>query len=508
MATAQTAYSINRSKSTKGADPYEYQVGFGNSFASEAIPEVLPIGQNSPQKVKFGLYAEQVTATAFVAPKAQNQKLWLYRMRPSVAHQGFVRIPDNEDLCSEFSPLNPKVSVSPTQIAWKPFPLPRSSDKVDWVEGLKTIAGSGSPMEKTGLAIHMYMCNTSMDKKAFINNDGDMLIVPQLGRLDIQTELGHLMVAPGEICVIQRGLRFKVRLPDGPSRGYVQEVFGAHYKLPERGPLGANGLANERDFEHPVASFEVDQSGWLIVYKLLGTLWACSQEHSPFDVVAWHGNYVPYKYSLSRFCAVGSISFDHIDPSIFTVLTVDSHEPGTPLADFLIFSPRWDVASNTFRPPYMHRNAASEFMGLICGGYGGRSDDFLPGGASYECGFTPHGVDYEVWKAATEMEQNGAQWISDGTYAFMFESSRAFTLTDYAVHRSGTIHYHEPKMWDPLVSEFVDRLDEVNEHLAKFGLSPITKGNATAGNQGLSRRTVEGESKMEGTTGANGANGH
>ncbi|GAA5920808.1 hypothetical protein JCM1841_005104 [Sporobolomyces salmonicolor] len=500
MATAQQAYSVDRSKQNKGADPYQYQVGFGNSFASEAIPDVLPVGQNSPQKVKFGLYAEQVTATAFVAPRHQNQKLWLYRMRPSVAHQGFVRIPENPDMCSEFSPLNPKVSVSPTQIAWRPFPLPPSSQKVDFVEGLKTIAGTGSPMEKTGLAIHMYLANTSMDKKAFINNDGDMLIVPQQGRLDIQTELGHLMVAPGEICVIQRGLRFKVNLPDGPSRGFIQEIFGTHYKLPELGPLGANGLANARDFEHPVASFEVDQSGWLIVYKLMGTMWACSQEHSPFDVVAWHGNYVPYKYDLSRFCVVGSVSFDHIDPSIFCVLTVDSNEPGTPLADLLVFSPRWDVATHTFRPPYFHRNAASEFMAAIFGGYEGRSDDFLPGGASYECGFTPHGVSHEVFKEASEIEQSQPQFISQGTVAVMFESSRQFTLTDYAVNRSGTIHYHEPKMWDPLVSEFVERLDEVNEHLAKHGLPPISKGNATAGNQGLARRTVEGESAMEGSS--------
>ncbi|GAA5837200.1 hypothetical protein JCM11251_005283 [Rhodosporidiobolus azoricus] len=503
MATAQAAYAITPNKSTRPGDPYTYQVGFGSSFASEAIPGTLPVGQNAPQKVKFGLYAEQVTATAFVAPRHQNYKLWCYRMRPSVAHQGFVRLPDNDDLESEFSPLNPKVSVSPTQIAWRPFPLPTESEKVNFVQGLKTVAGSGSPMEKEGLAIHMYLCNTSMDKEAFINNDGDMLIVPQQGRLDIQTELGHLMVTPGEICVIQRGLRFKVKLPDGPSRGYIQEIFGSHYKLPELGPLGANGLANARDFEHPVASFEVDQSGWQITYKLMGTLWSCSQEHSPFDVVAWHGNYVPYKYDLSRFCGVGSITFDHIDPSIFCVLTVDSKEPGTPLADFLLFHPRWDVASHTFRPPYMHRNAASEFMGLIKGDYGGRSDDFAPGGASYECGFTPHGVDYEVWEAASNIEQNGAQWISDGCYAFMFESARMFTLTDYAVNRSGVIHYHEPKQWEGLQASFIDRLDEVNDHMRSLGLPPVAKNNATAGNQGLARRTVEGEHAMEGT-----ANGH
>ncbi|GAA6000272.1 uncharacterized protein JCM10292_004064 [Rhodotorula paludigena] len=530
MATAQSAYSVAPRKVKN--DPYQYQVGFGNSFASEAIPETLPIGQNSPQKNKFGLYTEQCTATSFVAPRHLNQKLWFYRLRPSVAHQGFVRLPNNPDMEHDFATSNPKVSVSPTQIAWRPFPLPDKSEQVTFVQGLKTVCGNGSPESASGLAISMYLANTSMDKEAFINNDGDMLICPQLGRLDIQTELGHLMVAPGEICVIQKGLRIKVKLPDGPSRGYIQEVFGTHYKLPELGPLGANGLANPRDFEHPVASFEIDQSGWNITYKLMGTLWSCFQEHSPFDVVAWHGNYVPYKYDLSRFCGVGSITFDHIDPSIFCVLTADSDTPGTPLADFLLFSPRWDVASHTFRPPYMHRNAAcafnslallpsevraappssrsftdvtmsaadrasfptdaAEVMALLIGDYGGRSDDFAPGGLSY-------GVDYEVWKGASEIEQNGAQWISDGCYAVMFESSRLFTLTDYAVQRSGTIHYHEPKMWDNLEAEFVDRLDEVNEHLAKYGLPPLDKGNATRGNQGLPRKMVAGQAAMEGT---------
>ncbi|KAL8291349.1 hypothetical protein RQP46_002327 [Phenoliferia psychrophenolica] len=508
MATAQSAYTILPSTTRdKGQDPYTYQPGWGNSFASEAVPGTLPVGQNSPQKVKFGLYAEQLTATAFVAPRATNQKLWLYRMRPSVAHQGFTRMQDNPDMESNFLPSNPKVHVSPTQVAWRPFALPADDAKVDFVDGLKTLAGTGEPSLKSGLAIHMYLCNTDMVHRAYINNDGDMLIVPQLGRLDIQTELGHLMVKPGEICVIQRGLRFKVKLPDGPSRGYIQEVYGAHYKLPELGPLGANGLANPRDFEHPVASFDVDQSGWEIVYKLMGTTWSCSQEHSPFDVVAWHGNYVPYKYDMFRFVNVGSISVDHIDPSIFCVLTVDSQEIGTPLADFLIFAPRWDVASHTFRPPYFHRNAASEFMGLVLGDYGGRSDDFLPGGASYECGHVPHGVDFETFKAASEIVQDGAQWISADTIAIMFESSRGFTLTDYAVTGSGTIHYHEPKMWDPLESEFIERLDEVNAHLATFGLPPIAKNNAIKGNRGLKSRFVEGGQGIQGAGDAAHSNG-
>ncbi|KAG8782749.1 hypothetical protein FRC12_020458 [Ceratobasidium sp. 428] len=450
-------------------DPYQYQVGFGNRFASEAVPGVLPEAQNSPQKCAYDLYAEQITATAFVAPRKDNQHAWLYRIRPAVAHQGFTQLPENPDLESNFSPLNSKVQFSPTQLAWRPFALPSSSDKIDFVAGLKTLAGSGDPTLHEGLAIHIYAANTSMDKRAVVNADGDLLFVPQLGRLDIQTEFGQIMVRPGEICVLQRGVRFKIRLPDGDSRGYVQEIFGSHFELPELGPLGANGLANPRDFEFPVASFELDQSPWEIIYKLGGKLFSCKQNHTPFDVVAYHGNYIPYKYALEKFVNVGSISKDHMDPSIFCVLTAKSKVAGTPLTDFLIFSPRWDVANNTYRPPYYHRNASSEFMGLIYGNYGGRSDDFAPGGASYECGHVAHGVAYEEFKAASGTDLQPMR-ISEGTIAFMMESSRMFTMTDYAMKRSGKLHEHNPAMWDNLDAQFLKHLDSVNKTLKSNGL--------------------------------------
>jgi len=281
-----------------------------------------------------------------------------------------------------------------------------------------------------------------------------------------------MMVRPGELVVIQRGIRFKVKLPDGPSRGYIQEIFGSHYELPELGPLGANGLANPRDFEHPIASFDIDQSPWEITYKVLGKMFVCKQEHTPFDVVAWHGNYAPYKYDLERFVNVGSISKDHIDPSIFCVLTAKSKYAGTPLADFLIFSPRWDVASHTYRPPYYHRNSATEFMGLLYGNYGGRSDDFAPGGASFENGFCPHGVAYEEFKAASEMELQPMR-ISEGTIAFMFESAFQWTLTDYAMKRTGKLHEHEPSMWDNLKAQFMNHLDQVNSDLKQTGMEPL-----------------------------------
>lgn len=275
-----------------------------------------------------------------------------------------------------------------------PFDIP--TEPTTFAEGLHTIAGSGDPSLREGIATHIYLANKSMANEAFVNSDGDFLIVPQQGNLDIQTEFGMLYVQPGEICVIQRDSKFSINL-EGPSRGYILEIWGSNFELPELGPLGANGLANARDFLHPVAKYNKDLSGdWKIRYKVCGRFFECTQKHCPYDVVAWHGNYVPYKYDLTKFVNVGSISVDHMDPSIFCVLTAKSRDPTAPLADVLIFSPRWDVASNTYRPPYYHRNVASELMGLIYGEYAGRSDEFQPGGISYECGMVPHGVAYEV----------------------------------------------------------------------------------------------------------------
>jgi len=394
-------------------------------------------------------------------------------MRPAVAHQGFTRLPDNPDLENNFSPINPKVHSSPTQQAWHPIDIPSSSTKVDFIDGLKSFGGNGDPTLREGLAVHMYASNASMENKAFCNNDGDFLILPQQGRLDVQTEFGKLMVRPGELLVIQRGMRFRVAFPDGPSRGYIQEIYGSHYELPELGPLGANGLANPRDFEHPIASFDIDQSPWEIVYKVAGELHVCKQEHTPFDVVAWHGNYVPYKYAMEKFINVGSISKDHIDPSIFCVLTAKSKTSGTPLADLLIFSPRWDVASSTFRPPYYHRNAATEFMGLVYGVYGGRSDEFMPGSCSYETGFCPHGVSYDEFKMATESPLTPMR-VHEDTMAFMFESGMTFTLTDYAM-KSPKRHEHEPKMWDNLKAQFMNHIDTINADLKAAGLPELGK---------------------------------
>ncbi|CAN9256067.1 unnamed protein product [Alternaria alternata] len=379
-------------------------------------------------------------------------------------------LPDNEDTESNFLPVNKRVHVSPTQLAWLPFDTPTDGD-VDFASGLKSIAGSGDPTLREGLAVHTYLCNASMDRRAMVNSDGDFLIVPQQGALDILTEFGPMYVQPGEICVIQRGQRFRVKV-EGPTRGYIldeklieAEIWGSQFQLPELGPLGANGLANARDFLHPIAKYEIEQESWEIVYKLAGKFFVSKQEHSPFDVVAWHGNYVPYKYDLTKFVNVGSISVDHIDPSIFCVITAPSRDPAAPLADFLIFSPRWDVASHTYRPPYYHRNGASELMGLIYGEYAGRSDEFQPGGISFECGFVPHGVAYEEFKAASAAPPPEMQ-ISKGAIAFMMESSRMFTITDWAWN-SKKKHEHDPKMWDDLVDNFSKHKDEVEKILAQ-----------------------------------------
>ncbi|KAI1399045.1 RmlC-like cupin domain-containing protein [Hypoxylon fuscum] len=430
-------------------DPYEYFPGFNNNFESEAVEGTIPRGQNNPRSARFGLYTEQITGSAFVAPRHMNKRAWLYRARPAVAHQGFTDLPKVEGTESCFLPLNPNVHLSPTQLAWLPFDI---VDGTDFVTGLRTIAGSGDPSLREGIATHIYTATESMEKRAFVNSDGDFMIVPQQGTLDIQTEFGPLYVQPGEICVIQRGLRFRVTV-EGPTRGYILEVWGANFELPELGPLGSNGLANARDFLHPKAKFEVTRNDpWEIVYKLGGRFFKSTQDHSPFDVVAWHGNYVPYKYDLTKFVNVGSISVDHIDPSIFCVLTAKSRDPAAPLADFLIFSPRWDVASHTYRPPYYHRNAASELMGLIYGEYGGRSDAFQPGSVSFECGMVPHGVAYEEFSAASSQAPPETQ-ISKSSIAFMFESSRPFTITDWAWN-SNKKHEHEPRMWDDLKENF------------------------------------------------------
>ena len=402
-----------------------YQSGFGNEFSTEALPGVLPIGQNSPQKVAHGLYAEQLSGTAFTAPRSDNQRSWLYRIRPAAMHQPFAKV-FHPTLQS--GPFN-EVAASPNQLRWNPFPIP--SAPADFIEGLITIAGNGSAESQTGVAIHVYAANRSMQDRFFYNADGELLIVPQLGGLSLRTELGVLDIAPGEIAVIPRGVRFAVDVQDDSARGYVCENYGQLLRLPDLGPIGANGLANSRDFLAPVAAFEDREGQFELLAKFAGKLWSAEIGHSPLDVVAWHGNYAPYKYNLAHFNAINSVSFDHADPSIFTVLTSPSGIPGTANMDFVIFPPRWMVAEHTFRPPWFHRNVMSEYMGLVYGEYDAKAEGFVPGGGSLHNCMSGHGPDASTFEAASNATLQPQKL--DKTMAFMFETRLLIHPTRFAI---------------------------------------------------------------------------
>ena len=411
------------------ADAANYQSGFGNEFATEALPGVLPQGRNSPQQVAYGLYAEQLSGSAFTAPRHTNRRSWLYRIRPGAMHQPFKPLPEGR-----FHNRFDEQPTTPNQLRWDPFPLPAAP--TDFIDGLVTVAGNGGSAAQTGVGIHIYAANRPMQGRYFYDADGELLIVPQQGRLRLFTELGALDVKPLEIAVIPRGIRFKVELPDGEARGYVAENFGAPLRLPELGPIGANALANARDFLTPVAAYEDLEGKFELLAKFQGRLWSAAIGHSPLDVVGWHGNHAPYKYDLTRFNTIGSISYDHPDPSIFTVLTSASDTPGTANMDFVIFPPRWLVAEDTFRPPWFHRNVASEFMGLITGVYdakeGAKGGGFVPGGASLHNCMSGHGPDAESYEKAVASDTRKPLHIVD-TMAFMFETRAVIKPTQQAL---------------------------------------------------------------------------
>ena len=403
-----------------------YLAGFGNEHASEAVSGALPVGQNAPQQAPYGLYTEQISGTPFTAPRAENRRSWLYRIRPSAMHPAFRRI-DNGLVRS--APFDEATAPPPNRLRWNPLPFP---DKpADFVDGLVTMGGNGDAGGRFGIAIHIYSATKRMEGRVFYDADGELLIVPQLGRLVLATEFGLIEAEPGETAVIPRGVKFRVDLPDGRARGYVCENYGALFRLPELGPIGANGLANPRDFRTPVAAFEGRDAPCQVVAKFEGNLWAADLGHSPLDVVAWHGNYAPYVYDLALFNTLGSVSFDHPDPSIFTVLTSPSEMPGTANCDFVIFPPRWQVAEHTFRPPWFHRNYMNEFMGLVHGTYDAKAEGFVPGGASLHNCMAAHGPDRATFERATSAELK-PQKIED-TLAFMFESRLVIRPTRFAL---------------------------------------------------------------------------
>ncbi|MCY7315573.1 MAG: homogentisate 1,2-dioxygenase [Rubrivivax sp.] len=430
--------------------------GFGNHFSSEAAPGTLPQGRNSPQRVPHGLYAELISGTAFTAPRADNRRSWLYRRQPSVVSGGYSAYAH----AGWTTGAAGGVAAPPDPLRWPPFPL--AAGDVDFIDGLHTVCANGDADAQVGLAALVYSCTRSMECRALINTDGEMLLVPQQGRLRITTELGVLEVKPGEIALVPRGLAFKVGLltggggqggNEGAARGYVCENYGAPLRLPELGPIGSNGLANARDFIAPQAAFEDTPGAYELIKKSAGRLWRAEQRATPFNVVAWHGNLAPLKYDTTNFMALGSISFDHPDPSIFTVLTSPSDTPGTANCDFVIFPPRWMVAEDTFRPPWFHRNLMSEFMGLVYGQYDAKPEGFRPGGASLHNMMVPHGPDAEAFAKASHAPL--APHKLEHTLAFMFESRLRFVPTAWAL-QPGLLDTGYADCWANLADQFDD----------------------------------------------------
>jgi homogentisate 1,2-dioxygenase len=425
-----------------------YQSGFGNHFATEALPGALPVGRNSPQRCPYGLYAEQFSGTAFTAPRHANRRSWLYRIRPAAMYGTFTPLP-----AGNFGSRFDELPTPPNRLRWSAAPLPRRG--TDFLEGISTLAGNGSPELQSGCGIHWYVANRSMQERFFYDADAELLIVPQSGGLRLLTELGALEIEPLEIAVIPRGLRFRVELLGASARGYMCENFGAPLKLPDLGPIGANALANPRDFRTPLAWYEEREGKFELVAKFGGALWSAPIGHSPLDVVAWHGNYAPYKYDLRRFNTVGSVSYDHPDPSIFLVLHSVSDTPGVDNLDFVIFPPRWLVMEDTFRPPWFHRNVASEFMGLITGVYDAKAHGFEPGGASLHNCMSGHGPDAASFAKASRADTTRPQRLRD-TMAFMFETRSLLRPTRYAL-KSPQLQSDYDAVWRDLKKHFDPR---------------------------------------------------
>ena len=428
----------------------QYMPGFGNDFETEALPGALPQGQNSPQNCAYGLYAEQLSGSPFTAPRGTNERSWLYRIRPSVRHTGeFERI---EVPHWKTAPLPDDHDMPLAQLRWSPTPMP--NELLTFIDGIRTMTTAGDVNTQAGMATHIYLINQSMKDEYFFNADGELLFVPQDGGLLLWTELGKIEIAPGEICVIPRGVKLRIELLNGPASGYLCENYGAKFTLPDRGPIGANCLANPRDFKTPTAAFEDIETPSALIIKWCGKFYRTEIGQSPLDVVAWHGNYAPYKYDLRTFSPVGAIAFDHPDPSIFTVLTAPSETAGTANIDFVIFPERWMVAEHSFRPPWYHLNIMSEFMGLIYGVYDAKPEGFVPGGASLHNCMLPHGPDANAYEGATQTELKPEKLT--GTMAFMIETRFPQHLTRYAAEAE-TVQGDYTDCWKGLKKNFNGR---------------------------------------------------
>lgn len=421
----------------------KYLSGFGSHFSTEAAEGALPKNQNNPQQVPLGLYAEQLSGSAFTAPRTENARTWLYRIRPSAGHPAF-----NPKKLANFEPASE--IQPPNQMRWDPLPIP--TKPTSFLEGMRTICSAGSPRTQAGLSVHLYAFNQSMTDQFFYSADGEWMFVPQQGELILKTEMGHLELAPLEIAVVPRGVKFQIELKSDSARGYVCENWGQRFRLPDRGPIGGNSLADERHFLSPAAKFEERPGKFELITQFQGRFWSTEIDHSPLNVVAWHGNYAPYKYDLRLFNTIGTVSFDHPDPSIFTVLTSSSDHPGTANCDFVIFPPRWMVADHTFRPPYFHRNIMSEYMGLIEGVYDAKEKGgFVPGGGSLHNCMQAHGPDAEVVGKASGAELKPMK--QEGTMAFMFETRYPYQVTPFALD-GGLLQKDYQNCWSGLKSHF------------------------------------------------------
>lgn len=437
--------------------------------SSEAVSGAVPAVNNSPQKPPLGLRTERISGGSFVAPRELSYQTWLYRLRASIAHSDWarLRVSGADEGYGPPSPVRP-ANVTPNSRLWGGFPAPAAGSH--WANGQQLLGRNGDPQAKEGMALWVFSVTASMPpRQAFASLDGEALVIPQSGALDIQTELGRLVVRQNEIAVIPRNVRYRVCLPEGkPCRGYVCELYQGHFRLPDLGVIGSTGLANVRDFQVPKAFVDatvhshlgttqapgpgaptgVDDGEWSIVARLVGNLWHCTQAHTPFDVVGWHGTCYPFKYDLARFCALGNLVFDEHDPSLFVVLTARHHgaEPTTAVVDFAVIPPRWMAARDTNWLPYFHRNTMQEFFGPIVAlqdgahplNATGETNRFAPFGAGLNGCMSTHGPSERDFQAARARDTTTPAFVGgdEGVTIFLVETERPLLLSDWAMECS------------------------------------------------------------------------
>jgi homogentisate 1,2-dioxygenase len=405
------------------------QGGFGSVHESEALEGALPRDQNAPRRCPYDLVPELINGTPFTVRNVDNSKMWTYRIHASFSQTAFHPLPN-----ARFA--TPLGDVEPNRSRWAPHPIPAPSTPTDFVDGLVTLGGAGDVLSGPGFAIHVYAANADMLDRCFSNADGDLLVIPQEGALDVRTELGWLSVPIGSILFVPRGLKFAIGLPENVGRGWVLEVFGTKLRLPERGLVGSNGLAEARHFRAPHASYEDREcpDGFQHVTKTGGRLFEATHTFSPFDVVAWYGNHAPFVYDLMHFAPVASVRFDHQDPSIFTVLTAPLDDHGRAVADFVFFPPRWEVIEHSFRPPFAHRNAASE-VNMVVRTPKPYSTGYEPGCTFLSPLLTAHGVGTKTYDAILDLPHDHVdppQRIPDESLWAMVESALPFRTTAWA----------------------------------------------------------------------------